>query len=51
MFLLQWGQTVPRAAPSGGRVVAASFPARHSGELLGGVLDHGPLQGKCHAVS
>jgi hypothetical protein len=36
----------PRAASPGGRVTKASFPARRSEELLGGVLDHGPLWGR-----
>jgi hypothetical protein len=36
---------------SGGRVAEASFPARHSEELLDGVLDRGSLWGRCPTVS
>jgi hypothetical protein len=45
------GKRAPCATPSGGRVAEASFPAQRSEELLGGVLDHGPLRGRCPAVS
>jgi hypothetical protein len=41
----------PRDEPSGGREAEASFPARRPEELLGGVLDHGPPQGRCSAAS
>jgi hypothetical protein len=39
------GERGPHAAPSGGRVAKASFPATLREELLGGVLNHGPLWG------
>jgi hypothetical protein len=41
----------PRAAPSGGRVAEASFPARHREELLSGVLNCGLMWGRYPTTS
>jgi hypothetical protein len=59
-----WGQSIlhpwggrggsergPRATPSGGRASEASFPNWCHEELLSGVLNHGPPQGRCPAAS
>jgi hypothetical protein len=41
----------PRDEPSRGREAEASFLARRPEELLAGVLNHGPPQGRCSAAS
>jgi hypothetical protein len=45
------GKRAARVAASRERVAEASFPTRRHEELLGGVLDRGPLQVRCLAMS